>query len=330
MNCRILIGPAECLNQRILVPSIEAIPGLFIRAEPRVEVGHRRSLFSRRERVIAVGQQLVTPFPPFLQALRFAVGLVALPALVIALHLFEPFNRLGRRRTLFQDSNKERVLLQIRANRMKLRRHPPSLIPAVNPGMQGNRVSFRALLVRKSRLDPGSIRFGQISCKAFLLCVAETLSALVGRTDFVHECKLGPKCVFSPRTICVEVRPELANRLSSADSATSESRGDNAGTDQVSLRPARSRRQLPIAQYCERRGEVTELAMNVVRILRLRMPPPDKICHPVPQGDSRIRPDLDGFDNLSRRPIKSTNALLRLAGPLHERNQLVGSDDLRE
>ena len=101
----------ERLDQRILVPSIAAIAGLFMRAEPRVEAGPRRSLFFRRERVIWIGQQLFTPFPPYLQVSRFAAGLVALPAFVIALHPFELFVRFGRRCTLFQDANEEGVLL---------------------------------------------------------------------------------------------------------------------------------------------------------------------------------------------------------------------------
>ena len=196
--------------------------------------------------------------------------------------------------------------------------------------MQGNRVSFRAVFVGKSRFEPGSISLVQISCKAFPLCATETLSSVVGRTDFVHEGKLGPEGVLAPRNLFVEVRPELANQLASSDPAASESRGDHTGADQRSLRPARRRRQLPIGQHCERWGEVTEHAMNVGRILRLRTAPPDEIRHFVPNCVGRIRSGLYGFGNLSGRPIKSTNGVLRLAGSLHERNQLIGSDDLRE
>ena len=255
---------------------------MLILAQPRVEAGHCRLLLSRRERFVGIIQQLAAPLLPVLQALRFAAGFAPLPEFVLAFHPFKLLVRFDRRRTLFQNSNKEQVLLQIRANRIELRRHAPTLIPAVNPGMQGNRMSFRAALVGEGRLDPGPIDLGQDSCKTFLLRVTEPSSTIVGWTDFVHERELGPKRVSSQSSVFVELRPELVNRLAAADSATAESRGDHAGADQVGIRLLRRYGQLSVAQHRERRCEVTEHAMHVIRILCLPASSPDEIRHLVP------------------------------------------------
>ena len=131
-----------------------------------------------------------------------------------------------------------------------------------------------------------------------MLCVSEPSPIVVGWTDFGHEFEFNPKRVTSQCSAFIEVRPELANRLASPDSATSESRGDHAGADQFRWWPVRRRRQLSIAQHCERRGEVAILALNTIGIARPGTSSPDEIRHPVPQGDGRIRLDLDGLGNL--------------------------------
>ena len=130
------------------------------RSECVARFGHCRSPLAHRERVVGIGHQDITPFLPLLQALRFAAGFCLLPVLMLALHPFEFFIWLWRRRPLVQNPTEEPVLFQICANSIKLRRNPAASNPGVNPRKQRNRVPVRLAFVHKGCLDPEPIRLG--------------------------------------------------------------------------------------------------------------------------------------------------------------------------